>query len=232
MELINVCGHTFVKELLGTNPLVIDCGTNYGIFSSCLAKEHLATVYGFEPDPRLFPLLPKMENVKFFNLAVTGSGTSLNLNLGEEQCSSAYFSKETGQTTVAVDSTQLNGFYQENQLNKIDLLKLDIEGAEIEVLEKLPYKFLTAISQISVEFHDFLDKAELPKIQCVVKRLQRYGFHFLKLSHNDYSDCLFINTKLHPVNLITKIALLFKKYYFGIKRILKHRAAEVAGQLN
>jgi hypothetical protein len=46
MELINVCGHTFVKELLGTSPLVIDDGANHGIFSVCLTKEYLAAVYG------------------------------------------------------------------------------------------------------------------------------------------------------------------------------------------
>ncbi|MDO9271238.1 MAG: FkbM family methyltransferase [Methylobacter sp.] len=224
MELLSVCGHTFVKEFLGATPSVVDCGANYGAFSTCLAKEHLATVYGFEPDPRLFPMLPELENVTFFNSAVSGSGANLILNLGEEKCSSAYFSEEAGQTAVTVKSTKLNDFCSEKELNKIDLLKLDIEGAEIEVLEKLPPEFLATVGQITVEFHDFLDKAEVPRIQDVVRRIQEYGFYFVKLSHYDYSDCLFINTKVHAVNSAAKIDLLFKKYYIGVKRILKRRS--------
>lgn len=225
MELINVCGHTFVKDFLGATPSVIDCGANYGAFATCLAKEHLATVYGFEPDPRLFPVLPELENVKFFNLAVSGSGENLILNLGEENCSSAYFSEGTGQGAVAVKSTTLNDFCGEKKLKKIDLLKLDIEGAEIEVLDKLPFEFLsTVIGQITVEFHDFLDKAEVPRIQGVVRRVKACGFYFVKLSHHDYSNCLFINTKAHPVGSVAKINFLFKKYYFGIKRILKRHS--------
>lgn len=221
MELINVCGHTFVKDFLGVTPLVVDCGANYGAFATYLAKEHLATVYGFEPDPRLFPMLPKLENVNFFNLAVSGSGEKLILNLGERKCSSAYFLEETGQTAVTVKSTKLNDFCCEKRLKKIDLLKLDIEGAEIEVLEKLPFEFLATADQITVEFHDFLDKAEVPRILDVVRRIQEHGFYFLKLSYHDYSDCLFINTKIHPVNSLAKIDLLFKKYHLGFKRILK-----------
>jgi len=224
VELINVCGHTFVKDFLGATPSVIDCGANYGAFATCLAKEHLATVYGFEPDPRLFPMLPELENVTFFNSAVSGSGADLILNLGEEKCSSAYFSEGAGQTAVTVKSTKLNDFCNEKKLNKIDLLKLDIEGAEIEVLEKLPPEFLAAIGQITVEFHDFLDKAELPRIQSAVRRVKACDFYFVKLSHHDYSDCLFINTKTHPVGSVAKINFLFKKYYFGIKRILKRHS--------
>jgi FkbM family methyltransferase len=224
MELLSICGHTFVKEFLGATPSVVDCGANYGAFSTCLAKEHLATVYGFEPDPRLFPMLPELDNVTFFNLAVSGSGANLILNLGEEKCSSAYFSEGTGQDAVAVKSTKLNDFCREKKLNKIDLLKLDIEGAEIEVLEKLPPEFLAAIGQITVEFHDFLDKAELPRIRSAVRRVQACGFYFVKLSQHDYSDCLFINTKAHPVGSVAKINFLFKKYYLGIKRTLKRHS--------
>lgn len=220
MELINVCGHTFVKGFLGAIPLVIDCGANHGVFSMCLAKDHSAIVYGFEPDPRLFPILPEVENVSFFNLAVSGSGANLMLRLGEAKCSSAYFSEEPGQSIVEVKSIKLNDFFSENKLNNIDLLKLDIEGAEIEVLEKLPFEFLAAVGQITVEFHDFLNKAEVPRIQRVVQKMQGHGFYFIKLSYYDYSDCLFINTKAHPISLVAKIDFLFRKYYFGVKRVL------------
>lgn len=223
MELIRVMGHSFVGDFLGVSPLVVDCGANHGVFSSYMSKQHSATVYGFEPDPRLFPKLPEVENAKFFNMAVSGSGADLLLNLGEEKCSSAYFSEGIGQECVTVTSTKVDDFCDDHGLKKIDLLKLDIEGAEIEVLEELPVEYLATIGQITVEFHDFLNKAEVPRIQRIIRRLKACNFYFISLSHHDYSDCLFINTEIYPMRLDSKIKLLFKKYYFGVKRILRYR---------
>jgi FkbM family methyltransferase len=220
MELKNVCGHTYVKNFLGANPVVFDCGANYGLFSSRIAKESMATVYGFEPDPRLFPILPEVENVRYFNMAVSGSGKDLTLNLGEEKCSSGYFTEGIGQSSLVVKSTRLNDFCGENNIHKVDLLKLDIEGAEIEVLSMLPVQFLETVGQITVEFHDFLQSSEVPRIQQVIERMRQCGFYYVKFTYYDYSNCLFINSRLHPVSYSSKISILIKKYLFGIKRLL------------
>jgi hypothetical protein len=41
------------------------------------------------------------------------------------------------------------------QLPRIDLLKADIEGAEISMLTACPDEVLGRIAQIGIEFHDF-----------------------------------------------------------------------------
>ena len=220
MELMRVCGHSFVKDLIGGAPVVLDCGSNHGAFSGELARSHRARVYGFEPDPRLFPLLPEVENVSFFNLAVSGTGADMILNLGEGNCSSARFSEREGQASVAVRATTLDAFCNGKSLRAIDLLKLDIEGAEIDVLESLPQGLLAATGQITVEFHDFLDASELPRIRSVIRRMRESGFYFIRFSHHDYSDCLFINSKLYPLAASQKAGLLFEKYYRGARRKL------------
>lgn len=220
MELMRLCGHTFVKDLLGVSPVVLDCGANHGAFSGELARNHGARVYGFEPDPRLFPRLPEVANVSFFNLAVSGTGGELMLNLGEGNCSSACFSEGEGQTSVVVGATTLDAFCNEKSLRAIDLLKLDIEGAEIDVLENLPQGLLAVTGQITVEFHDFLDASELPRIRRVIRRMRESGFYFIQFSHHDYSDCLFVNSRLHPLGAGQKTGLLFKKYYRGVLRKL------------
>ncbi len=220
MELIRVCGHSFVKDLLGEAPVVLDCGANHGAFSGELAREHRARVYGFEPDPRLFPRLPEVENVSFFNLAVSRTGADMILNLGEGNCSSSRCSEGEGQESVVVGATTLDAFCNEKSLRAINLLKLDIEGAEIEVLESLPQGLLAATGQITVEFHDFLDASELPRIRGVIRRMRKHGFYFIRFSHHDYSDCLFINSGLHPLGTRRKAGLLLEKYYRGVMRKL------------
>jgi FkbM family methyltransferase len=220
VKLVNVCGHTFEQGFLRDSPVVLDCGANLGVFSCYQAKKNHATVYAFEPDPRLFPNLPKVESVNFFNLAVSGHGSDLRLNLGEEKCSSVCFSEGSEQASVIVKATRLDIFCEEKSLSRVDLLKLDIEGAELEVLELLPEKFLATTGQITVEFHDFLNKSDVPRILCVIERLRECGFYFMKFSYHDYSDCLFINAKLHPLGVAEKINLLFRKYFRGIMRKL------------
>lgn len=220
MELMRVCGHSFLKDLLGEAPVVLDCGANHGAFSGELARNHRARVYGFEPDPRLFPRLPEVANVSFFNLAVSVTGGELMLNLGEGNCSSARFTEGAGQTSVAVGATTLDAFCSEQSLRAIDLLKVDIEGAEIEVLERLSQGLLAATGQITVEFHDFLDASELPRIRGVIRRMREHGFYFIRFSHHDYSDCLFVNSRLHPLAAGQKAGLLLKKYYRGVMRKL------------
>lgn len=218
--MMRVCGHSFVKDLLGETPVVLDCGANHGAFSGELARNHRARVYGFEPDPRLFPRLPNVANVSFFNLAVSGTEGDLILNLGEGNCSSARFSEGAGQTSVTVGATTLDAFCNEKALRAIDLLKVDIEGAEIDVLERLPQGFLAATGQITVEFHDFLDASELPRIRRVIRRMRESGFYFIRFSYHDYSDCLFVNTGLHPLGARRKAGLLWEKYYRGVMRKL------------
>lgn len=220
MDLMRLCGHSFVRDFIGATPIVLDCGANRGIFSTELAGRCCATVYGFEPDPRLFRNLPEVENVTFYDLAVSGSADEMTLNLGMESCSSARFSEGEEQAAVVVKAVQLDAFCREKSLSWIDLLKLDIEGAEIEVLEGLPQALLAVTGQITVEFHDFLDIAERPRIRHVIRNLQASGFDFIRFSHHDYSDCLFVNSRLHPLGAMARIELLFKKYCRGISRKL------------
>ncbi|MGE5490049.1 MAG: FkbM family methyltransferase [Actinomycetota bacterium] len=226
MRLMRLCGHSFVSDFLGEAPVVLDCGSNRGEFARKLADGFGARVFGFEPDPRLFAALPELDGVFFFDLAVSSRAQDMVLNLGVRNCSSARFQEEAGQDAAVVKAVSLDGFCAEKSIARIDLLKLDIEGAEIEVLESLPDGFLGAVGQVTVEFHDFLDAAEGPGIRRVVERMRQGGFDLVKFSHHDHSDCLFVNRRRHPLGATGKAELLLKKYCRGISRKLGRLLAE------
>ena len=62
-------------------------------------------------------------------------------------------------------------------LQRVDVLKLDIEGAEFQVLSESPAHVLQSIGQITVEFHDFLPAWRDAKHMAGVRqRLQSLGF--------------------------------------------------------
>jgi FkbM family methyltransferase len=220
MKIVNVCGHSFIKDLLGEQALVLDCGANRGEFSSWIAGNCKATVHGFEPDFRLFPNLPVLSGVYYYPLAISSTGESLTLRLGEERCSTACFSEKPDQPFAVVDSVKLDEFCLANSLSRIDIIKMDIEGAEIDALSNLASDFLDNVGQITVEFHDFIRKDDLPRIREVISRLKKCGFFCIRFSYHDYADVLCINTKVHPLSWSDFLCIYVQKYYRGVARIL------------
>jgi len=223
MKLVNVCGHTFVKDLLGKHAVIFDCGANHGDFSKWVDENCNAIVHGFEPDPRLFPKLPSFPNVHFHPVAVSGAGNPLRLRLGENRCSSVCFDETRNQETTVVESVKLNQFCRDNSISRVDLIKMDVEGSEIGILSNLPAEFLAKVGQITVEFHDFIQKNEVPRIGSIISKMKGYGFLSVKFSHFDHADVLFVNMRLHDI-FWWRIALLYiHKYMRGLSRIARRK---------
>lgn len=223
MQIERICGHSFSKNLLGNPAVVLDCGANHGEFSKWISENWNAVVHGFEPDSRLFPELPSLPNTYFHHIAVSGTGDPLTLRLGESRCSSAYFSEKSRQESILVGSIKLDEFCRENSITLVDLIKLDVEGAELEILTNLPEKFLRNIRQITVEFHDFIQKSDEPRIRNVISKLRKSGFFCVKFSHHDYSDVLCINTKIHSIAWWQILHIYILKYLRGLLRLTRRK---------
>ena len=219
MQIERVCGHSFFRELLENPAVVLDCGANQGEFSRWISKNCNAVVHGFEPDPLLFPDLPSLPNAHFHHVAISGTGGPLTLNLGETRCSSAYFSEKSGQKSILVESIKLDEFCREHSITRVDLVKLDVEGAELGILINLPEAFLRNIGQITVEFHDFIQKSDVPYIRDIISKMQKLGFLCVKFSHYDYSDVLCVNTKIHSMAWWQIVYVYILKYFHGLKRM-------------
>jgi len=223
MKIERVCGHTFVKGLIGKAGMVFDCGANHGDFSKWISDNLNATIHGFEPDPRLFSALQTLPNVFFHNVAVSGTGDELVLHLGETRCSSAYIPEKFDQKSVTVKSVRIDAFCQEQKISHIDLLKLDVEGAELEILERAPIDFLRNIGQITVEFHDFLSKSDVGRIHNIISRLRGCGFYCIRFTHHDYSDVLCINQRIHRLRSHWIWYLYIYKYVSGLMRLIRRQ---------
>jgi len=75
----------------------------------------------------------------------------------------------------------------------VALVKVDIEGAETEVLMGASETALQACGQISVEFHDFsLPEISAEDVERVKSRLHELGFFSVSFSRGN-TDVLFIN---------------------------------------
>ncbi len=154
---------------LRTGDVAIDCGANVGIYTTMMAAQG-ATVYAFEPDPaahaQLVAATRAYPAVTVFQAAVTTRPGPVKLYLhkwAEED--PVYWSTGSSllksKNNVRQDRyTEVEGVVLADFIKALDdasvrLLKMDIEGAEVEVLNQLLDEGLhERIEAAFVEVHD------------------------------------------------------------------------------
>ena len=185
-EIFHEQGYVFQASTL--TPLIIDAGSNIGIatlfFKKCYPK---AKILCFEPDPVAFEILQKnvsmnqLHDVTLYNLALSNRfgkvkfygqvdvktpdtrGNSILPGWGLQRPTSC---------CIEVDATCLSRYIQE----PVDLLKLDIEGAEQIVLQELGDK-LELVKEIVLEIHEVDVIQPWNHLKTIVQLLEQKHFN-------------------------------------------------------
>lgn len=206
--------HYILSRLLNSNSCTIDLGANVGNFYSLMHNKYNCTCYAVEASPKLYADLPVIDNVKCYHYAVGGHNGEVEFYLSNEseanslQPTIASAFGITGKVTVPMIT--LEKFMSDQKIKlPLDLLKIDIEGAEVDVINTLPDDILNKIKQIPVEFHDFLvlDKKYFNSMYQAINKLKANNFKIIRLSENDYRAILCINRMLVPLTVNQKIRL-------------------------
>jgi FkbM family methyltransferase len=136
-------------ELSKSSTFIFDIGANTGIFS-LLAKAYNSdsVVYAFEPQPNIYKCLVKQIelnqfNIQAINIALSNeNGTSkfYNYTFSDDANSTAgslnkEFRDLPGQHYIDVTTRTLTDFVHENKINRIDLIKMDVESFEPQVIK-------------------------------------------------------------------------------------------------
>jgi FkbM family methyltransferase len=135
------------SELLADSGNVVDVGSNVGSFVntiSSLAKKKNLNIYAFEPNMDLYNLdlrILKSPNhtLKVNNLAIS-SKIGKEIYFNSSISSQSTFRKDNIKLgkiidEQLVDCITLDFYCSQNNIDYIDLLKIDVEGMEIEVLK-------------------------------------------------------------------------------------------------
>lgn len=164
-----------VFDILGPNDIAIDCGANVGNITEKMAMRG-AIVYAFEPNPHAYNILTKrfsnMPNVHCINKAVWDKTGTFKLYLHKNSESNpirwsagSSLAKDKGNISINdyVDVEVINlAEFISTLIKPITLLKIDIEGAECEVLHQLIEKRIAeTITSILVETHE----AKIPSLR-------------------------------------------------------------------
>jgi FkbM family methyltransferase len=230
--LVSVHGHHLYAPPLSSSSVVIDGGANVGKFSRGMVDRFGCLCYAIEPVPELFARIPEDPRVRRFPLALGGSDGEVVIHLsGNPEANSAdpaIASSFGSRGTLVATLVSLEGFLARAGLDGADLLKLDVEGSEIALLENASEETLRRIGQITVEFHDFLDGfRDGAAIAALKRRLWRAGFACVILSRpaSNHSDTLFINLRRHPLGPLRRLNLFLMRHGTLELRRLLCRAA-------
>jgi FkbM family methyltransferase len=124
-----------------------DVGANHGSYTACLRRlVPGARIYAFEPHPRSFAQLQQdvaPGDTVLVNQALSSSAGDMTLydlaeHDGSTQASLSHEAVALFTSTVvehAVHCTTLDAFIREHDIARIDLLKVDTEGFDLDVLK-------------------------------------------------------------------------------------------------
>ncbi len=159
---------------------IIDGGANVGVFSSIATKAAPeAVVVAVEPFPenylRLEDTLAKnsiSDRVRPLQAAIVGKERQVMMD-GDPKIPG--HSRRIGSSSgIEVEGITLAMLLERSGWGEVDLLKLDIEGAEYEVIEESPETVLRRFKRIGLEYHG------KGKPEVLFEKLERSGFKMLR----------------------------------------------------
>ncbi len=186
-------GHAYDVDFpIERNAMIVDVGANQGFFSLYAASKG-ATVHSFEPEPRNFAMLERniaandlQGRVHAWNLAIGRRDGSCELYVPEDdvELGSVMVTGDQGLSRlmfqgrarrVRVPCLTLARALALASVATVDTLKLDCEGAELDILASAPAGLFAAIRHIVMESHCNYSEKDLSR------RLLDLGYHLVRL---------------------------------------------------
>jgi FkbM family methyltransferase len=136
-------------NLISTNLIYFDIGARWGIEKPWQDFKPLLDIYSFEPDTDEYNnLLKSKKNGKVFNYALYKTNKELQLHLTKERGNSSIFKPNKEllsqylisdqydvDETVTVSAVSLDELHENGEIGDIDFIKLDVQGAELDILK-------------------------------------------------------------------------------------------------
>ncbi len=155
--------------------LIIDAGAHIGCFSVYAAIQNSKVkILAYEPEERNFALLKEnlrangCRNVLCKNLAIGKSDGIRELFLNEDSHNHSFFGEGAAKK---VNCTTLWKIL--NKVGVCDLVKMDVEGAEFEILANLDEDVFGKVRNFFVEYHEYGEGMKREKIS---EKLKGHGY--------------------------------------------------------
>lgn len=137
--------YLFLAELKNS-PVVVDIGAHHGIYAILLGKlvqRKKGTIIAVEPNPSAFKILKENvrknnleETVKCENAAIMERTGTFQFTNNDDQ---SRISESIDRATFTVEAMSLSSLLKKYSLTAVDILIIDVEGAELNVLRSISW---------------------------------------------------------------------------------------------
>jgi FkbM family methyltransferase len=157
---------------LQESSVVFDLGGYEGQWASDIYSMYNSSIWIFEP---YLPFAEKIEarfkrnsKIKLFKFGLSANNENVEFSVLDN--SSSMFQKTGDKDTIQLVSVA--EFIRNQNIQHIDLIKINIEGAEYELLETLlDNNLVTIFRNIQVQFHDFIIENASERMKNIQSRL-------------------------------------------------------------
>jgi FkbM family methyltransferase len=153
----------FLKKKGEVFQTIIDAGANVGLssiyFSMCCPQ---AQIISIEPEEENFRMMKRnlesLNNCTLFKKALWNNDETLFIkDRGTGNWGFSTTKNELNSTGLKIEAISINSILELCNIEKIDILKIDIEGAEKELFTKGTLAWLDKCHYILVEIHDYIN---------------------------------------------------------------------------
>jgi len=186
----------FLRSVLTTGSVCLDVGAQMGYLSLAMATaaDRGTVVHSFEPESnnaaRLLEnvALNDLHNITLHQTAVSTVDGSLKLYLSNDRNagthSTVYIESNVSSEFVEIASVTLESFAQQQNLASIDLIKIDVEGAEIDVINGALQVLKQHKPLVIMELSDHLQQARGQTCTEFKEFMASYGYSAYFINEN------------------------------------------------
>ncbi|MCA6074101.1 FkbM family methyltransferase [Fulvivirga sedimenti] len=166
-------------------PLIIDCGANIGM--SILYFKSLypgSRIIAFEANPYAFDLLEEnvrennLKDVELHNVALFDKETDISFFIGDNigTLMGSVKKGRSGESEMTVAAKRLSDYLK--SFEHIDLIKIDVEGAEINILtDLLESSSLNKANEYIIEYHHNMG-SDNSMLSFFLKKFEEHGYNY------------------------------------------------------
>jgi FkbM family methyltransferase len=217
-HLERIRGHTICTTDLNSESSVIDAGAHRGEFSQTLMERYKCKCHLVEANPELAAQLTKQNFACVLAAALSGQDGHATFIKRKNLEAGGIIgqAQDAGNGFCEVKTISLATLIRTLAPRHIDLLKLDIEGSEFNLFEETADEVLCSISQITVEFHDFLPEfRHKGQYKNAKTRLEALGFLSCCMTFRTHGDVLFLNRKVFATTAFSRLWLQHGSRWLG-----------------
>ncbi|MHA1491431.1 MAG: FkbM family methyltransferase [Promethearchaeota archaeon] len=172
------------KKLVKPGMTILDIGTNKGYFTLLSAKKMKdeGEILSFEPHPENYYWIKKSisangyKSIKLFQIALFNKNGEMRLFEGSKSGHhSLVRNKDLG--SITIPTKKLDDILADQKISRVDLIKIDVEGAEIQVLEGANNLLTQQSPKLLIDIHE-IDRKKIFRI------LEKFGFKIFDYSNN------------------------------------------------